>query len=113
MEDSEVKEYVKKRYAEIAQREESCCSSSSRCSSGSCGPSATDIALKIGYSEEELKQVPKGANLGLGCGNPVALASLKEGETVLDLGSGAGFDCFLAASRVGPKGRVIGIDMTP
>jgi arsenite methyltransferase len=67
----------------------------------------------MGYSESDLNAVPEGANLGLGCGNPVALASLKEGETVLDLGSGAGFDCFLAAARVGPKGRVIGVDMTP
>ena len=74
---------------------------------------AQDISRNIGYTEEELKAVPEGANLGLGCGNPVALASLKEGETVLDLGSGAGFDCFLAASRVGGSGRVIGVDMTP
>jgi SAM-dependent methyltransferase len=67
----------------------------------------------MGYTEEELNVVPKGANLGLGCGNPVALASLKEGETVLDLGSGAGFDCFLASSKVGRRGKIIGVDMTP
>ena len=67
----------------------------------------------IGYSPEEMQAVPEGANLGLGCGNPVALASLKEGETVLDLGSGAGFDTFLAARAVGKSGRVIGVDMTP
>jgi SAM-dependent methyltransferase len=67
----------------------------------------------IGYSKEEMNQVPEGANLGLGCGNPVALASLREGQTVLDLGSGAGFDCFLAARAVGEQGRVIGVDMTP
>lgn len=67
----------------------------------------------MGYSLEDLKSVPEGANLGLGCGNPVALASLKEGETVLDLGSGAGFDSFLAANRVGQSGKVIGVDMTP
>jgi SAM-dependent methyltransferase len=67
----------------------------------------------IGYSSDEMNQVPEGANLGLGCGNPVALASLKEGQTVLDLGSGAGFDCFLAANAVGEQGRVIGVDMTP
>ncbi len=67
----------------------------------------------IGYSEEEILAVPDGANLGLGCGNPTALASLKEGERVLDLGSGAGFDCFLAAKKVGAKGKVIGVDMTP
>jgi arsenite methyltransferase len=67
----------------------------------------------IGYSEEEMATVPEGANLGLGCGNPTALASLKEGERVLDLGSGAGFDCFLAAKKVGKQGKVIGVDMTP
>jgi ubiquinone/menaquinone biosynthesis C-methylase UbiE len=67
----------------------------------------------VGYSDEDLGSVPEGANLGLGCGNPVALASLKKGETVLDLGSGAGFDCFLVADRVGKKGKVIGVDMTP
>jgi SAM-dependent methyltransferase len=71
------------------------------------------MSKMIGYTEEELNEVPEGANLGLGCGNPVALASLKEGEIVLDLGSGAGFDCFLAANRVGNDGKVIGVDMTP
>jgi SAM-dependent methyltransferase len=67
----------------------------------------------MGYSAQELESVPEGANLGLGCGNPLALASIEAGDTVLDLGSGAGFDCFLAARRVGPDGRVIGVDMTP
>jgi SAM-dependent methyltransferase len=67
----------------------------------------------IGYSEDEMTAVPEGANLGLGCGNPTAMASLKEGETVLDLGAGAGFDCFLAANKVGKRGKVIGVDMTP
>jgi SAM-dependent methyltransferase len=71
------------------------------------------IGKAIGYSEQELRSVPENANLGLGCGNPVALATLQEGETVLDLGAGAGFDCFLAAKRVGKKGKVIGVDMTP
>jgi ubiquinone/menaquinone biosynthesis C-methylase UbiE len=71
------------------------------------------ISKKIGYSDEEIKTVPEGANLGLGCGNPVAIASLKEGETVMDLGSGAGFDVFLASKKVGKTGKVIGIDMTP
>jgi len=70
------------------------------------------IARKIGYTEEEVQAVPTGSNLGLGCGNPIALASLSEGETVLDLGSGAGFDCFLASNIVGPSGLVIGVDMT-
>jgi SAM-dependent methyltransferase len=74
---------------------------------------ATDFSKRIGYSEAEIASVPEGSNLGLGCGNPVALASLKEGEVVLDLGSGPGFDCFLAAGRVGKSGRVIGVDMTP
>jgi len=74
---------------------------------------AGEISKKIGYTEQDLATVPEGANLGLGCGNPVALASLHEGDIVLDLGAGAGFDCFLAAQRVGASGRVIGIDMTP
>ncbi|MCI0497808.1 MAG: arsenite methyltransferase, partial [Thermoplasmata archaeon] len=76
------------------------------------GTSQTDIAMRMGYSDEELASLPEGSNLGLGCGNPVALASLVEGETVLDLGSGGGIDCFLAAQAVGPGGRVIGVDMT-
>ena len=79
-----------------------------------CSCSTTDnVSKEIGYSKEELEAVPKGANMGLGCGNPIALASLKEGETVIDLGSGGGFDCFLAAKRVGKKGKIIGVDMTP
>ena len=106
MEEKAVKEFVKKRYGEIAKTEGSCCSS------GGCGPSAADVALRIGYSEEDLGNVPEVATMGLGCGNPVALASLKEGETVLDLGSGGGIDVFLAAKRVGPRGKAIGVDMT-
>ena len=83
-----------------------CCSS--------CQPSSSDEeARAIGYSKEELAGVPEGSNMGLGCGNPQAIASLKAGEVVLDLGSGGGFDCFLAAAQVGPKGQVIGVDMTP
>jgi arsenite methyltransferase len=78
-----------------------------------CGGSIGSPSDMLGYSSAELESVPEGANLGLGCGNPVAIASLKPGETVLDLGSGAGFDCFLAARAVGPNGRVIGVDMTP
>jgi ubiquinone/menaquinone biosynthesis C-methylase UbiE len=74
---------------------------------------ATDLSKRIGYSDSDIESVPEGANLGLGCGNPVALASLKKGEVVLDLGSGAGFDCFLAANIVGKTGKVIGVDMTP
>ncbi len=111
MKKEEIKKVVRKSYAEIAKRQSSCCAPVDSC----CGSKdlAQDISKKIGYSEEDIKTVPEGANLGLGCGNPVALASLKEGETVLDLGSGAGFDCFLAADKVGKNGRVIGIDMTP
>jgi SAM-dependent methyltransferase len=107
----DIKEIVKKGYGEIAKRGSSCCGPGSSC----CGSAnlAEDISQRIGYSEEEIKGVPEGANLGLGCGNPVALASLREGDTVLDLGSGAGFDCFLAANKVGKKGKVIGVDMTP
>jgi SAM-dependent methyltransferase len=86
-----------------------CCSSISCCGGVT---QAEDISKKVGYSDSELNAVPEGANLGFGCGNPVALASLKEGDVVLDLGSGAGFDAFLAAQRVGKTGRVIGVDMT-
>jgi len=110
MKDKNIKEIVRKGYARIAKQENSCCGPATSCC-GSPDMSET-ISRKIGYSEEELKAAPEGANLGLGCGNPLAHASLKEGETVLDLGSGAGFDCFLAAHRVGKNGKVIGIDMT-
>lgn len=109
MDNKEIKENVKKGYAKIAQSNGSCCSSSSCCSSTN---SAQDISRSIGYSDEEMNNVPEGANIGLGCGNPVAIASLKEGDVVLDLGSGAGFDAFLASAKVGTTGRVIGVDMT-
>jgi len=111
MKKEEIKKVVRKSYAKIAKQESSCCAPVDSCCASA--DLAQDISKKIGYSEEDIKMAPEGANLGLGCGNPVALASLKEGETVLDLGSGAGFDCFLAADKVGKKGRVIGIDMTP
>ncbi|MCL5438650.1 MAG: arsenite methyltransferase [Patescibacteria group bacterium] len=104
MKNRDIKKIVRDNYGKVAKQNSSCC--------GGCSPTQ-DISQKIGYTKEELTAVPKGANLGLGCGNPVALASLKEGETVLDLGSGAGFDCFLAANKVGKKGKVIGVDMTP
>jgi arsenite methyltransferase len=109
--EEEIRKVVREGYARIAKQGSSCCTPVSSC----CGSTdlAGNISRNIGYTEEELKAVPEGANLGLGCGNPVALASLQEGDTVLDLGSGAGFDCFLAASRVGENGRVIGVDMTP
>jgi len=106
MKSAEIKEYVKERYSEIARTEASCCSSSC------CGPSALDVAQRIGYSQEDLKGIPESSLMGLGCGNPVALASLKEGEIVLDLGSGGGIDVFLAAGKVGPHGKAIGVDMS-
>jgi len=111
VEDKQIKKVVREGYAHIAKQDSSCCAPVSSC----CGSTdlAQDISKQIGYTDEELGAVPEGANLGLGCGNPVALASLREGETVLDLGSGAGFDCFLAAEKVGEKGKVIGVDMTP
>lgn len=111
MKDNEIKKAVREGYAKIA-KQGSCCSSPVSSCCGSPG-SVQDISKRIGYTKEEIEAVPQGANLGLGCGNPVALASLREGETVVDLGSGAGFDCFLAADRVGKTGRVIGVDMTP
>ncbi len=104
-----VKKLVRKGYAAVATKKSSGCG----CGSSCCGGSAEGMSSRVGYSEKEMKAVPDGSNLGLGCGNPVALASLRKGETVLDLGSGAGFDCFLAAAKVGSKGRVIGVDMTP
>jgi len=111
MEKEEIKKVVREGYAKIARQDSSCCGPVNSCCGGT--DLAVDIGKSIGYTEDELKSVPEGANLGLGCGNPVALASLKEGETVLDLGSGAGVDCFLAANRVGENGRIIGVDMTP
>ncbi|OGP93814.1 MAG: arsenite S-adenosylmethyltransferase [Deltaproteobacteria bacterium RBG_16_54_18] len=111
MNGQETKKIIREGYAKIAKQSSTCCGSSPSCCGGA--DVAQDISRNIGYSAEELSAVPEGANLGLGCGNPVALASLKKGETVLDLGSGAGFDCFLAAGRVGEQGRVIGVDVTP
>ena len=107
---------VREHYGTVATREAGC-----GCAPTCCSPeAATDQALSpakvaqaIGYSATDTKMVPDGANLGLGCGNPLAIASLKQGQTVLDLGSGAGFDAFLASAAVGPAGSVIGVDMTP
>lgn len=109
MKDDRIKKIVREKYGELARTERSCCAAADTASC--CSPE--NVSKEIGYKDDDLKAVPQGANLGLGCGNPVAIASLKEGETVLDLGSGAGFDCFLAANKVGDKGRVIGVDMTP
>ncbi len=111
MKETEVRKVVREGYGQIAKNSGPCCGSAKSC--GGTASTAEVKSRKMGYSEEEIKAAPEGANLGLGCGNPVAIASLKEGETVLDLGSGAGFDCFLAAGKVGKSGRVIGVDMTP
>lgn len=106
-----LKTAVRDRYAGFVTRNQSCCSPAAEVG-GCCAP-GDDPSLRVGYAPGDLAAVPPGANLGLGCGNPVALAALQPGEVVLDLGSGAGFDAFLAARRVGPTGRVIGVDMTP
>ena len=113
MSNDQIKNNVKNGYADIVKRNTKksflpgifqCCNAKEI---------ATDIGRKIGYSEEELKTVPEDANLGIGCGNPTALAFIKKGETILDLGSGAGFDCFLASRETGETGKVIGVDITP
>jgi SAM-dependent methyltransferase len=111
MKEEIVKKVVRESYAQIAQAGSPCCLPATACCGGV--DMAAEISKKIGYADKDLNSVPEGANLGLGCGNPLALASLKEGETVLDLGAGAGFDCFLAANQVGKTGKVIGVDMTP
>jgi SAM-dependent methyltransferase len=134
MDSQTIKSAVRERYAGFVTRNQSCCGTTllqgapaartlleSRAEAGQGQSSAPacgcdhpgDLSLQLGYENRDLQAVPEGANLGLGCGNPVAMASLKPGETVLDLGSGAGFDAFLAAQRVGPGGQVIGVDMTP
>ena len=99
MREEEIRSKVRKEYARIARNKGSCCNSSNE----------TEVGKKMGYAEKELASVPEGANMGLGCGNPIALASLKEGEIVIDLGSGGGLDCFLAGRSVGDKGKVIGV----
>ena len=104
MKEEKVHKAVRERYGKIAKTK------TEPCGCGCCV--AHQPAKQIGYSKGELASVPQGADLNLGCGNPVALASLKEGETVIDLGSGGGLDCFLASKKVGAKGKVIGIDMT-
>ena len=131
LEKEQVRESVRDTYGKVAiagvsafgaSQDTSCCTPASKsaettpvssCGCGESGFSAKQISTTMGYSKEDMANVPDGANMGLGCGNPVALASLKTGETVVDLGSGGGFDCFLAAKEVGNTGRVIGVDMTP
>ena len=112
----EIRQNVRASYSQVAEASNSgdCCGETSSC----CGVSSDDaintlVSTRLGYSEDDLAAVPKGADMGLGCGNPRAIASIKAGETIVDLGSGGGFDCFLAAAETGETGRVIGIDMTP
>jgi SAM-dependent methyltransferase len=113
METTDVKELVRARYGAIAAGAISdCCAPVASCCGATPAPVADSKSLLMGYSAEELAAVPDGANLGLGCGNPQAIAAMKPGEVVVDLGSGAGFDCFLAAKQVGAAGRAIGVDMT-
>ncbi len=112
----EIREHIRKSYSKVAvQKASSCCSSECICGTNALEFNKQDIekaSQMIGYSEEDIRNMPKKANMGLGCGNPIAIASLKEGMTVLDLGSGGGFDCFLARKQVGNTGSVIGVDMT-
>lgn len=102
----ELRQAVSERYGRIAEGyEDSCC--------GAPTEKAAEASMRMGYSQEDVEGIPEGANMGLGCGNPQAIADLKPGETVIDLGSGGGFDCFLSAKAVGETGQVIGVDMTP
>ncbi len=103
----QVRKTVSEQYGRVARADGACCAP------GCCGGSTPDASLQLGYSADDLASAPDGANMGLGCGNPQAIADLRPGETVVDLGAGGGFDCFLAAKQVGAAGRVIGIDMTP
>ena len=116
---NEIRDAVRESYSRVAENNShySGCGCGPVVDAGCCAPvtknSFNEISSKLGYSNGELKNVPEGSNLGLGCGNPQAIAALKKGEKVLDLGSGAGFDVFLAANQVGKTGKVIGVDMTP
>jgi SAM-dependent methyltransferase len=112
----EVRQQVRNSYAEVAEASNAgaCCGEESSC----CGVSSDSsismlISTRLGYSKDDLATVPEGADMGLGCGNPRAIAAIQAGETVLDLGSGGGFDCFLAAAETGETGKVVGVDMTP
>lgn len=112
----EIRQATMEKYSQVAQQsQQGCCGPAPATAVSCCGTEAPlqELGSIIGYSKEELESVPEGANMGLGCGNPQAIAALQPGETVLDLGAGGGFDCFLAARQVGPEGRVIGVDMTP
>lgn len=111
MSTTSIRAAVRKHYAATVQTGSSCCGPSSSC----CGPAVSPVELSrtVGYTNADIASAPEGANLGLGCGNPLAFAELRPGDVVVDLGSGAGFDAFIASPRVGPAGRVIGVDMTP
>ncbi len=112
----EIRQNVRESYAEVAESSNngsSCGTESSCCGVSDDAAINTLVSTRLGYSEDDLENVPEGADMGLGCGNPRAIASIKTGETILDLGSGGGFDCFLAAAETGDSGQVIGIDMTP
>ncbi len=108
-----IRKAVRDNYSKVALKGSSggCCSGG--CSCGGSSPDIKESSLRIGYTNDEISGVPTDSNMGLGCGNPIAIASLEEGEIVLDLGSGGGFDCFLASRKVGETGLVIGVDMTP
>jgi SAM-dependent methyltransferase len=112
----DIRQHVRQSYTEAAEASDNggCCGEQASCCDISSDAALnTLVSTRLGYNMEDLNAVPKGADMGLGCGNPQAIASIKPGETVLDLGSGGGFDCFLAAAQTGNSGRVIGVDMTP
>lgn len=117
MDEERVHDLVREGYAEVARQGGGSCEPTETRATTCCGPSAesisADTAARIGYTEEDITGAAAEGNLGLGCGNPTALASLSPGETVVDLGSGAGFDALLSAEKLGPEGRFIGVDMTP
>ncbi len=115
-EEERVRDVVRDNYARVAEADSGdssgCAPASSCCGTGSTEQTVSEVATTLGYTEDEIRDLPGGSNLGLGCGNPTALASLKPGEVVVDLGSGAGFDALLSAEKLGPQGRFIGVDMT-
>lgn len=114
LENDQIRQAVRQNYASIAlNKAGGCCAPGGNCCGSESSNLITEISQRLGYSSSELGEAPDGANMGLGCGNPQTIANLKPGEVVLDLGSGGGFDCFLAAKQVGPTGHVIGVDMTP
>lgn len=112
MDHEKIRETIRNRYADIALKNTSGCCGSSGCCDGNIH-SIDEITANLGYQKDEITNVPSEANMGLGCGNPITVADIKKGETVLDLGSGGGLDCFLARDKVGDEGYVIGVDMTP